>query len=62
MITDNFIFINENKNAADTPNPFLERYLRQADRRQLLNELLKEAELRYGTDAAITIHNKVDFT
>jgi len=64
MIRGNFVFINENDTGDKTPDPFIAHQLREAERRELLKELVNELQLNrdfYGADAKIVIDSKVKF-
>lgn len=64
MIRGNFVFINENDKGDKAPNPFIAHQLREAERRELLEQLQRELWLKrkiYGADAEIVIDSKVKF-
>lgn len=41
MITGNFVFVND-RGSNDRPNPFVQHYLREAEHRNLVSELMRE--------------------
>lgn len=64
MIRGNFVFIDKNDKGDTPPNPYIAYQLREAERRELLRELVDELRLNrefYGADAEIIIDSKVNF-
>ena len=63
MITGNFVFVND-RGSHDRPNPFVQHYLREAEHRNLVSELMREMQQdwqSYGLDVNLIIDSKVKF-
>ena len=63
MITGNFVFVND-RGSNDRPNPFVQHYLREAEHRNLVSELMRDLQQdwqSYGLDVNLIIDSKVKF-